>query len=112
MSTAKPANIARPSGRQPKDLRPVTISRAFTKHAEGSVLIAFGDTKVLCTASILEKVRPIKKAQAKAGSLPNTACYPAQHIPAVIVKQLAASNLDVPRRFNVSLVGLCVASLI
>ena len=50
MSTANPANIARPSSRKPTDLRPVTISRAFTKHAEGSVLIAFGDTKVLCTA--------------------------------------------------------------
>ena len=61
MSTVNPATIARPSGRQPKDLRPVTISRAFTKHAEGSVLIAFGDTKVLCTASILEKVPPHKK---------------------------------------------------
>ena len=61
MSTANQANIARPSGRKPTDLRQVTISRAFTKHAEGSVLIAFGDTKVLCTASILEKVPPHKK---------------------------------------------------
>lgn len=61
MRTANPANIARPSGRQPKDLRQVSISRAYTKHAEGSVLIAFGDTKVLCTASILEKVPPHKK---------------------------------------------------
>jgi ribonuclease PH len=54
-------NITRPSGRTPTQLRPVTISRAFTKHAEGSVLIAFGDTKVLCTASVLEKVPPHKK---------------------------------------------------
>jgi ribonuclease PH len=54
-------SITRPSGRNPKDLRPVTISRAFTKHAEGSVLIAFGDTKVLCTASILDKVPPHKR---------------------------------------------------
>ena len=53
--------ITRPSGRKPKDLRPVTISRSFTKHAEGSVLIAFGDTKVLCTASILDKVPPHKR---------------------------------------------------
>ena len=61
MSSPNSSNITRPSGRKPKDLRPVTISRAFTKHAEGSVLIAFGDTKVLCTASILEKVPPHKK---------------------------------------------------
>ena len=58
MSTS---NVNRPSGRNPKQLRPVTITRAFTKHAEGSVLIAFGDTKVLCTASILERVPPHKK---------------------------------------------------
>jgi len=61
MSTTNSGNISRPSGRNPQELRPVTISRAFTKHAEGSVLIAFGDTKVLCTASILEKVPPHKK---------------------------------------------------
>ena len=58
MSTS---NVSRPSGRNPKQLRPITITRAFTKHAEGSVLIAFGDTKVLCTASILERVPPHKK---------------------------------------------------
>ena len=61
MSSTTVANIARPSGRKPTDLRPVTISRSFTKHAEGSVLIAFGDTKVLCTASILDKVPPHKR---------------------------------------------------
>ena len=55
MSTVNPAKKTRPSGRNPQDLRPVSISRAFTKHAEGSVLIAFGDTKVLLPAGILEK---------------------------------------------------------
>ena len=42
-------------------LRPVVITRHYTKHAEGSVLIAMGDTKVLCTASIEERVPPHKK---------------------------------------------------
>jgi len=42
-------------------LRPVTIQRAYTRHAEGSVLIGFGDTKVLCTASVEEKVPPHKR---------------------------------------------------
>lgn len=51
----------RPSQRQACDLRPITITRSFTKHAEGSVLIEFGDTKVLCTASVLEKVPPHQK---------------------------------------------------
>ncbi len=61
MNSPNPSNVTRPSGRQPKELRPVSINRAFTKHAEGSVLITFGDTKVLCTASVLEKVPPHKK---------------------------------------------------
>jgi ribonuclease PH len=42
----------RPSGRSPDQLRPITFTRNYTKHAEGSVLVEFGDTKVLCTASI------------------------------------------------------------
>ena len=48
--------IQRPSGRAPDQLRPVTITRGYTRHAEGSVLVAFGDTRVLCTASVDNKV--------------------------------------------------------
>src|SRR5438105_7813231 len=46
----------RPSKRAPDELRPVAFTRQFTKHAEGSVLVRFGDTHVLCTASIEETV--------------------------------------------------------
>jgi ribonuclease PH len=46
----------RPSGRRPNALRDVRITRHYTKHAEGSVLVEFGDTKVICTASVLERV--------------------------------------------------------
>ncbi|RZI41059.1 ribonuclease PH [Herbaspirillum sp. HC18] len=46
----------RPSGRAADALRPVRLTRQYTKHAEGSVLVEFGDTKVICTASIEEKV--------------------------------------------------------
>jgi ribonuclease PH len=46
----------RPSGRAPDELRHISITRQFTKHAEGSVLIGFGDTKVICTASVEERV--------------------------------------------------------
>ena len=42
----------RPSNRAPDELRPITLTRGYTKHAEGSVLVAFGDTRVLCTASV------------------------------------------------------------
>jgi ribonuclease PH len=55
----------RPSGRKPDELRPVRISRGYTRHAEGSVLIEFGDTRVLCTASIDEKVPAFLKGQGK-----------------------------------------------
>jgi ribonuclease PH len=48
--------IARPSGRTPAQLRPVRIERAYTRHAEGSVLVCFGETRVLCTASVDNKV--------------------------------------------------------
>lgn len=48
----------RPSGRAANALRPVRLTRHYTKHAEGSVLIEFGDTKLICTASIDNKVPP------------------------------------------------------
>jgi ribonuclease PH len=44
--------VIRPSGRQPDQLRPVTITRQYTCHAEGSVLVEFGNTKVICNASV------------------------------------------------------------
>jgi len=53
----------RPSGRAPDELRPITITRHYTKHAEGSVLIEFGDTKVLCNASVEEKVPGFLRGQ-------------------------------------------------
>jgi ribonuclease PH len=46
----------RPSGRASNQLRPISITRHYTKHAEGSVLIEFGDTKVLCNASVIAGV--------------------------------------------------------
>jgi ribonuclease PH len=48
----------RPSKRTPRDMRPVTLERGISKHAEGSCLVRFGDTHVLCTASLDEKVPP------------------------------------------------------
>ena len=56
---------ARSDGRQPDDLRPVRVTRDYLRHPEGSVLVEFGDTKVVCTASIEEKVPPFLKGQGK-----------------------------------------------
>jgi len=54
-------DYVRPNARAVDALRSVTITRHYTMHAEGSVLIAFGNTQVLCTASVAEKVPPHKK---------------------------------------------------
>jgi ribonuclease PH len=55
------ASLARSGHRAADALRALTIARGYTKHAEGSVLIAFGDTRVLCTASVEDKVPPHKR---------------------------------------------------
>ena len=48
--------MTRPSGRHPEQLRPANITRDFTCHGEGSVLVEFGNTKVICTASVENSV--------------------------------------------------------
>jgi ribonuclease PH len=57
--------MSRPSDRRPDELRSVSIIRHYTRHAEGSVLISFGDTKVLCNASVEERVPPFLRNQKK-----------------------------------------------
>src|SRR5882672_7279788 len=56
---------ARHDGRAADQLRPIKITRDYLRHPEGSVLVEFGDTKVICTASIEEKVPPFLKGQGK-----------------------------------------------
>ncbi|AMO22435.1 ribonuclease PH [Ramlibacter tataouinensis] len=53
--------FTRSAGRAPDQLRPIRITRGYTMHAEGSVLVEFGNTKVLCTASVEERVPPHKR---------------------------------------------------
>ena len=47
--------MAREDGRRPDEMRPVTIKRHYIKHAEGAVLVATGDTQVICTASVIDQ---------------------------------------------------------
>ncbi len=61
--TESPA--ARSGARAPHQLRPVQITRGYTRHAEGSVLVSFGDTRVLCTASVEDKVPPFLRGQGR-----------------------------------------------
>ena len=53
----------RPSGRAPDEMRAITIEPGFTKHAEGSCLISFGDTRVLVTASVEDRVPPFMRGK-------------------------------------------------
>ena len=57
--------MQRPSGRTPYSLRDIRITRNFTKHAEGSVLVEFGDTKVICTASVETGVPSFMRGQGR-----------------------------------------------
>jgi ribonuclease PH len=55
----------RPSLRRPDELRPIHFTRGYTRHAEGSVLVELGDTRVLCTASIEDRAPPFLKGQGR-----------------------------------------------
>lgn len=61
MNPQSPSSFSRPSGRSASALRNVEIHRHYTRHAEGSVLISMGHTRVLCTASVEERIPPHKK---------------------------------------------------
>lgn len=91
----------RPAGRSANQVRPVTLTRNYTKHAEGSVLVEFGDTKVLCTASIDEGVPRFLKGQGQAGSPQNMACCHALRTPVTPVKRQKVSRAVVPWKSSV-----------
>ncbi len=57
------SNTPRSEQRSPQSMRPIIFERQFTMHAEGSVLVSFGNTRVLCTASVLDKVPPHRKGK-------------------------------------------------
>ena len=57
--------MPRPDGRQPDQLRPVTFERDYTEMADGSVLVSFGKTRVLCTASVADDVPRWMKGKGK-----------------------------------------------
>ena len=65
MSSSSRPPINRPSGRTADQMRHVQFTRNYTKHAEGSVLAEFGDTKVLCTASVMDQVPKFLKGQSQ-----------------------------------------------
>ena len=63
----------RPSNRATDELRPVTLERGVARYAEGSCLVSFGNTRVLCTASLEEKGPPWRSTRGKSRQLPQEA---------------------------------------
>jgi ribonuclease PH len=57
--------MQRPSGRAAEQLREINITRNYTRHAEGSVLVCFGDTRVICTASVEKGVPPFMRGEGR-----------------------------------------------
>jgi ribonuclease PH len=86
----------RPSKRNPDELRRVSIERAVSKHAEGSCLIKFGDTHVLCTASLEERVPPWLKGQGRGWVTVGHASGRTQEIQRLIGRALRAI-VDLPK---------------
>ena len=79
------AGSARLDGRRREQIRPVKITRNFIKHAEGSVLIEMGDTKVICTASVEEKVPPFLRDKGRGWATASARAIKAPVIDAVRV---------------------------
>jgi len=93
--------MTRPSQRAHNELRQRTLQRHYTRHAEGSVLASFGDTRVLCTASVENKVPPFLRGKGKGWI---TAEYgivaPRNQYPYRTSKRPVANNPDERSRFN------------
>jgi ribonuclease PH len=70
--------VARLDGRAPDQLRPVTVTRDYLLHPEGSVLVEFGATKVVCTATVEDKVPQFLKGQGLGWVTASTGCCPAR----------------------------------
>ena len=93
--------LERSYGRQTNEMRPVRITTHYTKHAEGSVLIEVGETKVICTASVTEGVPRFMKDKAEGWVTAEYGLLPrATHTRAAIVKPLRASNRVVRKKSN------------
>jgi len=88
----------RPSNRRPEQLRPVRITRRYTRHAEGSVLVEFGETKVLCTVSVEEKVPPFLKGKGQGWVTAEYGMLPRSTTRAPTARPRAASSPAARRR--------------
>lgn len=91
----------RPSGRQADEMRPVRFTRHFTRHAEGSVLVEFGDTRVLCNATIESRVPPWLKNKGRGWVTAEYSMLPRSTHDRMAREPRAASWADAPWRSSV-----------
>jgi ribonuclease PH len=89
--------MTRSDGRQNDQLRSISIQKDFTKYAEGSVLVAFGDTKVICTASVEEKVPGFLKGKGEGWVTAEYAMFLALPIPSRADARASAGDRRDPR---------------
>ena len=97
---------ARPDGRQPSEMRKLEITRGFNKYAEGSVLIEVGETRVICTASVEEKVPPFLKGQGTGWVTAEYAMIPRanrQRTPRDVGKPASGRTVEIQRLIGRSL---------
>jgi len=90
--------VTRPSGRAVDALRNIRITRDYTKHAEGSVLIECGDTKVICTASIEERVPGFLKGKGQGWMTAEYGMLPRSTHSRMDARRPRASKAAAPRR--------------
>ena len=90
----------RPSGRNLDEIRSITIETNVTKHAEGSCLIKIGDTHVLCTATVEDRVPPFVKGTGLGGLPQNMACCPDLLVAVCVVKLPPESKEGEPLKFR------------
>ena len=100
----------RPSGRKPDELRAVSFERGFTRHAEGSCLVRFGDTHVLCTASLEESVPPWLKGGGKGWVTAEYGMLPRATHERTRREARPASSPAAPRKSSASSAAACAPS--
>lgn len=103
--------MQRSDGRKPDQLRPVKITRNYIKHAEGSVMIEVGDTKVICTATVDEKVPPFMKGEGKGWVTAEYSMLP-RSAPVRIIRESAKGKITGRTHEIQRLVGRSLRSIV
>ena len=93
-------HVTRPSGRKPGEMRAIDFQVGFTSHAAGSVLASFGNTRVLCTASVSESVPSFLRGRGQGWLTANMECFPDLPTTELIERQPAVSSPGEPLRFS------------